>query len=213
MELGLNQRASLEQAQLFPRKIQESEKRKEPVRSSPDCLFPIYHGSVLVRGGTLSSPISNVKRTGTPPGVRKEVNPRYTWDLPPSRPPVRLIYRLCRARSERSSVVSLCLSSALHTISKADWAGQNPFASVSVCEEGEGWRAAAAAAWQPWYSLKGLVPRGNATDRGPRASWLLFTPRQQARVWQGESLEIGQDDRGASPSPPALPLLPAFAFA
>ena len=131
----------------------------------------------------------------------------------PSRPPVRLIYRLCRARSERSSVVSLCLSSALHTISKADRAGQNPFASVSVCEEGEGWRAAAAAAWQPWYSLKGLVPRGNATDRGPRASWLLFTPRQQARVWQGESLEIGQDDRGASPSPPALPLLPAFAFA
>ena len=134
-------------------------------------------------------------------------------DLPPSRPPVRLIYRLCRARSERSSVVSLCLSSALHTISKADRAGQNPFASVSVCEEGEGWRAAAAAAWQPWYSLKGLVPRGNATDRGPRASWLLFTPRQQARVWQGESLEIGQDDRGASPSPPALPLLPTFAFA
>ena len=82
MELGLNQRASLEQAKLFPRKIQESEKRKEPVRSSPDCLFPIYHGSVLVRGGTLSSPISNVKRTGTPPGVRKEVNPRYTWEAP-----------------------------------------------------------------------------------------------------------------------------------
>ena len=94
-------------------------------------------------------------------------------DLPPSRPPVRLIYRLCRARSERSSVVSLCLSSALHTISKADRAGQNPFASVSVCEEGEGWRAAAAAAWQPWYSLKGLVPRGNATDRGPRASSIM----------------------------------------
>ena len=105
------------------------------------------------------------------------------------------------------------LNHLLHTISKADRAGQNPFASVSVCEEGEGWRAAAAAAWQPWYSLKGLVPRGNATDRGPRASWLLFTPRQQARVWQGESLEIGQDDRGASPSPPALPLLPTFAFA
>ena len=35
----------------------------------------------------------------------------------------------------------------------------------------------------------------------------------KARVWQGEPLEIGQDDRGASPSPPALPLLPAFAFA
>ena len=33
----------------------------------------------------------------------------------------------------------------LHTISKADRAGQNPFASVSACEEGEGWRAAAAA--------------------------------------------------------------------
>ena len=82
MELGLNQRASLEQAKLFPRKIQESEKRKEPVRSSPDCLFPIYHGSVLVRGGTLSSPISNVKRTGTPPGGRKEMNPRYTWEAP-----------------------------------------------------------------------------------------------------------------------------------
>ena len=58
----------------------------------------------------------------------------------------------------------LFLSSAVHTISKADRAGQNPFASVSVCEEGEGWRAAAAAAWQPWYSLKGLVPRGIVSD-------------------------------------------------
>ena len=65
------------------------------------------------------------------------------------------------------------LNHLLHTISKADRAGQNPFASVSVCEEGEGWRAAAAAAWQPWYSLKGLVPRGNATDRGPRASSIM----------------------------------------
>ena len=37
------------------------------------------------------------------------------------------------------------LNHLLHTISKADRAGQNPFASVSACEEGEGWRAAAAA--------------------------------------------------------------------
>ena len=50
-------------------------------------------------------------------------------------------------------------------------------------------------------------------NRPSTMSWLLFTPRRQARLWQGESLEIGQDDRGASPSPPALPLLPTFAFA
>ena len=40
-------------------------------------------------------------------------------DLPPSRPPVRLIYRLCRARSERSSVASLCLSSALLPLARS----------------------------------------------------------------------------------------------
>ena len=118
--------------------------------------------------------------------------------LPTSRPPVRLIYRLCRARSERSSVGCIPLPRQ-RTV--------NFFRGRDTSSGGGGGGGGRRPRFSPRQRAEAMQP---SVD--PRASWLL-SPRQQARVWQGESLEIGQDDRGASPSPPALPLLPTFAFA
>ena len=46
---------------------------------------------------------------------------------------------------------------------------------------------------------EGPGPERQCNRPGPPSIMAPFHSSPEARVWQGESLEIGQDDRGASP--------------